>query len=662
MENNFENIPKRMKEEAFFCLHKNKKPLKTNHYYLRPNTKEDFSSYDSVIKARRNDEGIGIGLFDSYCGIDIDHCLNGNEPSELAKDIVKTIKSYTEKSLSGTGIHIIFKCDNQEKIDSIKYYTKMNEDQLKKNGFTGTGGLEIYQGNFDNRYLTLTGNLASNTYKDIVTIDFSVIKGIIEKYMKRPEMTSNNTIRQDSTFSAPTEDKQFLEIGLQKDDKLIELWNSTPSGSGGNESETDQALMNKLAYWCNGNETLMIESFESSPFFMGKDDLHLKKWNQREDYKEKTIQNAIRTLDSTAKQDNQDYIQRQREKEVQGQLNKEGTEKKVEEIELDSLSAYNNIDSFFEKTAQGTFKPISTGFKNLDEALEGGFSNQSLVILGGASSMGKTTLAINLAIELLKKRPIIYYTLENSTEQILSKFFSYLCYKEGGMKIKSNNFLKSYDENIMTKYQKEQVIKCLKEQSYLDNLFVINPETATIEELEKTIYKINDKCKEQGKESPCLILDYLQFLQSTNSRDDEMQIAKKTSRIMKKYVIETNSIGFLIVANNRGSNQEKQTKLDSGRGTSDIEYSSDYNLQLNFSEWEHNPNSKKTATELKQQNPREMSVTIQKQRFGQSGTIVDFIFNGISNSFEEKGLKTIPEVDSFFQKKKESTLNKLSDM
>lgn len=276
--------------------------------------------------------------------------------------------------------------------------------------------------------------------------------------------------------------------------------------------------------------------------------------------------------------------------------------------------------------------------------------------------MGKTTLAINLAIELLKKRPIIYYTLENSTEQILSKFFSYLCYKEGGMKIKSNNFLKSYDENIMTKYQKEQVIKCLKEQSYLDNLFVINPETATIEELEKTIYKINDKCKEQGKESPCLILDYLQFLQSTNSRDDEMQIAKKTSRIMKKYVIETNSIGFLIVANNRGSNQEKQTKLDSGRGTSDIEYSSDYNLQLNFSEWEHNPNSKKTATELKQQNPREMSVTIQKQRFGQSGTIVDFIFNGISNSFEEKGLKTIPEVDSFFQKKKESTLNKLSDM
>ena len=141
-----------------------------------------------------------------------------------------------------------------------------------------------------------------------------------------------------------------------------------------------------------------------------------------------------------------------------------------------------------------------------------------------------------------------------------------------------------------------------------------------------------------------------------------MQIAKKTSRIMKKYVIETNSIGFLIVANNRGSNQEKQTKLDSGRGTSDIEYSSDYNLQLNFSEWEHNPNSKKTATELKQQNPREMSVTIQKQRFGQSGTIVDFIFNGISNSFEEKGLKTTPEVDSFFQKKKESTLNKLSDM
>ena len=69
MEYNFENIPKQMKEEALFCLHKNKKPLKKNHYYLRPNTKEDFSSFNEIIKARRTDEGIGIGLFDSYCGI-----------------------------------------------------------------------------------------------------------------------------------------------------------------------------------------------------------------------------------------------------------------------------------------------------------------------------------------------------------------------------------------------------------------------------------------------------------------------------------------------------------------------------------------------------------------------------------------------------------------
>ena len=198
MKNNFENIPKQMKEEAYFCTHYKKTP--TNN--TKPNDKKTFYSYDEMMKIKKDYEGIGIGIFDSYCGIDIDHCIDDKGSlSEVAKDIIKTIKSYTEKSLSGTGIHIIFKCENQEQINSMKYYTKMNENQLQKNGFKETGGLEIYQGNFDNRYLTLTGNLASNTYKDIVTIDFSVIKGIIEKYMKRPEMTTN-TIRQDSTFSA----------------------------------------------------------------------------------------------------------------------------------------------------------------------------------------------------------------------------------------------------------------------------------------------------------------------------------------------------------------------------------------------------------------------------------------------------------------------------
>ena len=40
----------------------------------------------------------------------------------------------------------------------MTHYIKMNEKQLQENGFKDTGGLELYQGTKDNRYLTLTGD------------------------------------------------------------------------------------------------------------------------------------------------------------------------------------------------------------------------------------------------------------------------------------------------------------------------------------------------------------------------------------------------------------------------------------------------------------------------------------------------------------------------
>ena len=175
----------------------------------------------------------------------------------------------------------------------------MNENQLQKNGFKETGGLEIYQGNFDNRYLTLTGNVIN---KELATIDFDTIKKVIEKYMKKPENNYQSNIQKTPSYQNNTsEDEKFLQIGLQKDDKLIELWNSTPSGSGGNESETDQALMNKIAFWTNKNETLMKLYFEQSPYFQRKDDYHQKKWNTREDYQQSTISKAIAITNETAR-------------------------------------------------------------------------------------------------------------------------------------------------------------------------------------------------------------------------------------------------------------------------------------------------------------------------------------------------------------------------
>lgn len=645
----FENIPRQMKEEGKFCLHENKIPKKRRYsklYNASPNNRNDFSSYDSILRdynSIKSDKiGVGIGIFDSLCGIDLDHCFKEGKPSQVAIDILKKMKSYTEKSLSGEGLHIFFKLKPEEQIEvnQMTHYIKMNEKQLQENGFKDTGGLELYQGTKDNRYLTLTGDKFLKI-DEIREISKEELQDIIETYMKRPEKnisTTSQTFNQ-SSINYDKQDKtdeDFLNIGLEKDDELIRLWNETPSGSGGNESETDFSLLTKLAFWTNCNEALMIQAFESSPYFSRKDDKHQTKWNERKEYQLSRFWTNYNG--KTARARNIDFVNKQKEKELANQpevlIAKQ--EEQTPKIDLDSLSIGKRIDRFFEIIEKQTFKSIPTGFKTFDEKTNGGFLNQSLITLGGGTSTGKTTFAINLALNFAKSRPVLYYSLEMGEEMIQAKIFSNLSYTGGGMTIPSDNFLKCYDKNIMTEYQQSKVREELAKHEELNQLFIRYPQECNIDYILKEVKVFNDELEKKGKEKAILFVDYLQYLQG-NPREDSQTLIKRIQRELKKYTIENDSLVILLIANSRDADTEgKKSSISGGRDSSDIEYSSEYNLQLNFTEWERGEREHCTSrTELKRQNPRRMTITIHKNRMGMTGEMIDFTFNPISNTFKE---------------------------
>ena len=645
---NFENIPRQMKEEGKFCLHENKIPKKRRYsklYNASPDKQQDFSSFESIMKdynSIKSDKiGVGIGIFDSLCGIDIDNCFSEEgKISELAIDILKRMKSYTEKSLSGKGLHIYFKMKPEEQIeiDKEKFYNKMNENQLKTNGFKGTKGLEVYQGTIDNRYLTLTGEKFLKI-DELREISRNELQEILEKYMKRPENPFQRNNSSIDYSNIDFEGRNYLQEALERktDDRLIELWNETPSGSGGNESETDQALMNKLAYYCNKDENLMIQAFESSPYFQQKDDYHLKKWN-RDDYKQSTISNAIRNTNETAMTKEIDFVNKQKEKELAKQpevlIAKQEEEKPS--IDLKELSTFNRIDRFFEIVENQTFKSIPSGFPTFDKKTNGGFLNQSLITLGGGTSTGKTTFALNLALNFAKNRPVLYYSLEMGEEMIQAKLFSNISFTGGGMQIPADNFLKCYDKNIMTEYQQSKVREELEKHEELNQLFIRYPQECNIDYILKEVKLFNDELEKQGKEKAILFVDYLQYLQG-EQRDDIQTTIKKIQKKLKQYTIDNNSLVILLIANSRQADSEgKNSTIASGRDSSDIEYSSEYNLQLNFTEWEREEREHTSSrTELKKQTPRRMTITIHKNRMGMTGEMIDFTFNPVSNTFKE---------------------------
>lgn len=285
---NFENIPQEVKENAKFCLwtySKDKTKIPINPHDFKFGDSSDiskFDKYENVVIKTNEKYGLGIGVFNNICAIDIDHVIDENGVlSDKANEIIKKMDSYTEFSPSGKGIRILFKCDDGFSYDKTKYYIKHND-------------LEVYVSGMTSRFLTVTGNYISGEFKN----GQRELEFILDKYMRRKNISFKLPQKLD------TDD--YLKIGLEKDEKLKKLWNAIPDGYGGRESETDQSLCNKLAYWCNKDYDKIYNAFMSSPYAQRKDDDHKRKL-QRNDYLPNTINNAIMFCDSTAEENHEKY-------------------------------------------------------------------------------------------------------------------------------------------------------------------------------------------------------------------------------------------------------------------------------------------------------------------------------------------------------------------
>jgi primase-polymerase (primpol)-like protein len=292
---NFANIPQELKDNSQMCLWKyeqrSDKPTKVPYNpktggRAQPNNPDTFASYSVTRDAyqRGGYDGIGIGIFDDYAAVDIDHCFRNGTLSDMAQYIIQTMDSYTEVSPSGTGIRILFKAPGFS-YDKAKYYIKHPRS-----------GLEVYVAGATRKYVTVTGNVL---HRKPIAMRNAEIAAVLEAYMKKPQHTApkQNT---DSDRQMGNGEAN-LDQGLEKDEKLRELWNGLRPN--GNESSDDLALMNKLAYWCQGDPNLMRQAFMSSPYYAQKTAAQKAKCDHRPDYLPATIQKAIDGLQSSARKD-----------------------------------------------------------------------------------------------------------------------------------------------------------------------------------------------------------------------------------------------------------------------------------------------------------------------------------------------------------------------
>lgn len=113
-------------------------------------------TYSEAVAAQNKYHASGVGFVipKGIAFIDIDH---STPETPFAKGIIDNIDSYTEYSVSGSGVHIYCRCEYSElPISHTDKGDKICSDYYQNNH---KKGLEIYIGGLTNKFAVYTGNI-----------------------------------------------------------------------------------------------------------------------------------------------------------------------------------------------------------------------------------------------------------------------------------------------------------------------------------------------------------------------------------------------------------------------------------------------------------------------------------------------------------------------
>ncbi|GHT02027.1 hypothetical protein AGMMS50276_31460 [Synergistales bacterium] len=266
-----QNIPHELKTLKQWCvwksLNRNGKIAKIPHIagssgYAKANDAATWSGFDDAMRTYSAGRCDGIGFMfardGDYTGVDLDSCFgeDGTLTPE-ADGIVKRLNSYTEKSVSGRGLHIIVKgaleCGHRH------------------------GHIEIYP---HLRYFTFTGHVIDgytqiqNRQQELERLAGALeqlkqqSKGATKKYPSRIHYVRNDELIEKAKNAA-------------NGAKFSKLWSGDTAGYN-SPSEADLALLSMLMFWCRGDEDRADILFRQSG-------LYREKWS-RADYRRRTFE------------------------------------------------------------------------------------------------------------------------------------------------------------------------------------------------------------------------------------------------------------------------------------------------------------------------------------------------------------------------------------
>lgn len=211
---------------------------------------------------------------------------------------------------------------------------------------------------------------------------------------------------------------------------------------------------------------------------------------------------------------------------------------------------------------QGKIPGMPSGFYGIDSALNG-FKDSDLILLAARPGMGKTSAALNFAVNAARngEKAVVIFSLEMSNEQLAMRLIS------------SESFVDS--KKLQTGLLGEdEWVSIAHASSGLSSMKIYLDDTSGI-----TVPEMKAKCRRLGDELGMIVIDYLQLMSTGKRSDNRVQEVSEISRSLKIMAKELNVPVLCLSQLSRGPEQrgdgDRRPRLADLRESGAIEQDAD---------------------------------------------------------------------------------------
>ena len=250
---------------------------------------------------------------------------------------------------------------------------------------------------------------------------------------------------------------------------------------------------------------------------------------------------------------------------------------------------------------------LSSGFESLD-ALTSGFRAGSLNVLAGRPSMGKSTLALNIANHLSNTKNVLFFSLEMSQVQLMMKMVS----------CDSNIPLTKVEKGSLNDDEQTNFYKSLAKAGN-KNMNIIDKSGLSVKNIYSTAKKLNS-----DKKLDIILIDYLQIMKYDKGREVS-ELGNITREL--KYLAKDLEIPIILLSQlSRGVEQRENKRpfMSDLRSSGEIEQDADMIMFVYRDDYYHDDSPDRGQAEL----------IVAKNRMGQIG-FVKCDFDGSYSRFSD---------------------------